>query len=579
LIGVISKPDQREVVEEFFQLFKTPWEFYRSGEAYSVVVATSGELSKVNARLLLACGPEAKSIDSDIGIAMRGRLELDCVSYGQTSIPLYCAAHALENENGSPCVMAGPNVVGLKVSRSDSTVIRLGYDLFDEVSFLLANPQPVENAQIPTLDAHISTLRDWILQEGIPLIEILPAAAGYSFAVCLTHDIDFIGIRQHKLDHTMWGFVYRSTVGAVRNLLRGRIDFRRLLQTWRAVMSLPFVYLGWAEDFWEPFEWYLKAERGVPATYFLIPFKSQSGEHVPGPHPSRRASAYDIADLRQRVATLKREGCEIGVHGLDAWHNVEKGRAERQRVSEVTGERIAGIRMHWLLQDSRTVERLEEAGFAYDSTAGYNEAIGYRNGTTQAFRPLGARTLLELPMHIQDGALFYPQRLDLTEAKAERRCQELIDNASKFGGVLTLLWHDRSHGPERFWGDFYMRLLQTLRSVDCWFGTATQVVGWFGKRRKVRFEQVENADGRKQIRILYQGERIQPPLNVRTYCQRTRHDSTLFSDTPWDGKASGELEKVLGAFVDTAVVPSDSDQDNGNENSGHTSAQMVRALL
>ena len=74
--------------------------------------------------------------------------------------------------------------------------------------------------------------------------------------------------------------------------------------------------------------------------------------------------------------------------------------------------------MHWLLRDANTASALEQAGYAYDPTVGYNETIGYRNGTTQVFRPLGAQTLLELPLHIQDGALFYPQRLDLSEPEA-----------------------------------------------------------------------------------------------------------------------------------------------------------------
>src|SRR5439155_671266 len=114
--------------------------------------------------------------------------------------------------------------------------------------------------------------------------------------------------------------------------------------------------------------------------------------------------------------------------------------------------------------------------------AGYNETIGYRNGTTQVFNPPGATTLLELPLHIQDGALFYPNRLDLSESEAEKRCRALIDNARQFGGVLTVLWHDRSHGPERFWGDFYIRLVQALKSSKGWFATAGRVVSWFRKR-------------------------------------------------------------------------------------------------
>ena len=31
MIGVIADPAEHDVVREFFELFKTPWEFYRSG--------------------------------------------------------------------------------------------------------------------------------------------------------------------------------------------------------------------------------------------------------------------------------------------------------------------------------------------------------------------------------------------------------------------------------------------------------------------------------------------------------------------------------------------------------------------
>ena len=556
MIGVICRTEQLEAVEEFFQLFKTPWEFYRPGEAYSVVVATSGELSNVNAKLLLVYSPDAKGIDSEIGISRGNHLGSSCLSCGETSIPIYCDVNTLDGGSGTPCVLAGSSVVGVRISRSDSTVIRLGYDLFEEVGFLLTNAQPIEHAHIPTLDAHISMLRSWILQEGIPLVEIVPAPAGRNFAVCLTHDIDFIGIRDHKFDHTMWGFLYRSTVGALRNLLRGRTDVQRMLQTWRAAVSLPFVYLGWARDFWEPFEWYLKAERKLPATYFLIPFKGRTGDHVPGPHAARRASAYDVTNLREWATTLKNEGCELGVHGLDAWHSVEKGRAERQRVSEVTGQSASGVRMHWLLQDSTTIGVLEEAGFVYDSTAGYNETVGYRNGTAQVFRPFGARTLLELPMHIQDGALFYPQRLDLSESQAEERCQPLIDHAAREGGVLTLLWHDRSHGPERFWGDFYLQMIQKLQSRNAWFGSAGQVVGWFRQRRDVQFERVEAPDGvRAQLR--YDGGEVEPPFCVRAYLSvpgRRDGKTVDFVDIAWNGTSTEELEKQLSRQHKGAVA-------------------------
>ena len=549
MVGVISRDDQMAVVEEFFELFKTPWEPHRPGQAYDVIIVTADEIPEVHAKLLLVYGPATKRIDAQIGIAARSQSQGALLNDQDCLLPIYSRVLTFEGcSQGIPCVMANAEIAGLKTASADSTVMRLGYDLFDEVKLLLSSGQPIEHAHIPTLDVHIRMLRKWILDAGISFIEIPPVPAQHSFVVCLTHDIDFVGIRNHKCDHSMWGFVYRATVGALHNFVRGRLSLANVFRNWRAVTLLPFVFANWARDFWEPFEWYLRAEKGLPATYFLIPFKRRPGEKVPGRYPSRRATAYDVSDLPRWTAVLLKRGCEIGVHGIDAWHSVEKGREELATLTAVTGESSVGIRMHWLLCDENTSSVLQRAGYKYDSTFGYNETVGYRAGTSQVFRPLGAQTLLELPLHIQDGALFYPQRLDLTEAEAEDRCKALIDNARKFGGVLTLLWHDRSHAPERFWGEFYIRLLQMLRSLDGWFGTAAQVVSWFRKRREVRFEHVEVSCG-VRVRLHYEGEEVQPPLKIRLFTpSRPRENGDLvgdatkdFVDLCWNGKAADKL--------------------------------------
>src|SRR5207249_91447 len=214
--------------------------------------------------LLLIYGSEAQSSDARSGIAARSRRQGTSLDYRGRPLPIYGELLTFEERGtGSPCVTADSHIAGLRVRSADSTVIRLGYDLFSEVRFLLSAGQPCTNAHIPTLDIHILMLRDWILEAGIALVEIPPAPAGHSFAVCLTHDIDFLGIRNHRFDHSMCGFLYRSTAGAVRNVFRGRISMTRLLKMWRAAASLPFVYLGWAKDFWEPFAWYLRSERDL----------------------------------------------------------------------------------------------------------------------------------------------------------------------------------------------------------------------------------------------------------------------------------------------------------------------------
>ena len=60
------------------------------------------------------------------------------------------------------------------------------------------------------------------------------------------------------------------------------------------------------------------------------------------------------------------------IEGLDS------GRAELTRITAITGDTSVGIRMHWLLSDARTASTLEHAGYSYDTTAGYNETLGYR---------------------------------------------------------------------------------------------------------------------------------------------------------------------------------------------------------
>jgi hypothetical protein len=560
LIGVIPKSGQAGVVEEFFELFKTPWELYRPGNTYDVIIATADEIPEVKTNLLLVYGSATKSFDACIGVAALGWQQRAVLSERDTLLPIYSGLLTFRHGGkGTSRVTANSEAAGLRIDSSDYTVMRLGYDLFDEIQFLLSSGQVLDHAHIPTLDIHIKMLRQWILEAGIAVLEIPPAPAGHGFIVCLTHDIDFVGIRNHRFDHSMLGFVYRATLGALRNFLRGRLSLGRMFKSWLAVASLPFVWAGWAKDFWEPFAWYLEAEDGLPATYFLIPFKRRMGEKVPAPHASRRATAYDVSDLPDQTAILLKHGCELGVHGIDSWHSADKGREELAKVAAVTGESNVGVRMHWLLRDANTPSVLERAGYTYDSTCGYNETIGYRAGTGQVFRPLEAKTLLELPLHIQDGALFFPQRLDLSEQEAEKRCRALIDDAAKFGGVLTLLWHDRSHAPERFWGDFYIRLLQTLKSLDGWFGSASQVVSWFRKRREVRFEQVETADGVRMC-LRYEGGEIQPPLKIRVY-QPPRRDkdgdslgkvTERFIDVPWNGKSTYELNLKTAPRISTA---------------------------
>jgi hypothetical protein len=131
---------------------------------------------------------------------------------------------------------------------------------------------------------------------------------------------------------------------------------------------------------------------------------------------------------------------------------------------------------------------VEAAGAAYDSTIGYNDTIGYRAGTTQVYKPLEANRLLELPLHAMDTAMFYSSYLNLSIDQAKMRLRQLGDNLLRFGGTLTINWHDRSIAPERLWSECYRDLIKDVSARGAWFATAGQAVSWFQKRRSVTFE-------------------------------------------------------------------------------------------
>lgn len=543
MIGVLSKETETQAVREFFELFKTPWEFYVPHHAYDIVLVTREEIPvDVHGRKVAIYNSRGTTLDEKYGVVVRSQQRSGWLEWDGGEFPVYGEVSDFQSI-GRPFIQrkGRPEMVGLDVGKPPRQYVRIGYDLFQEVGFLLTRGQPSENAHIPTLDIHTSILRSVMLSAGIPFVEIPPVPAGYDFMACLTHDVDFTGIREHKFDHTMWGFVFRAIVGSFRDSLRGRLPWSRCAQNWKAVFSLPFVYLGWREDFWLEFDRYLMIEKGLSATYFFLPFKDYPGTLGSDPAPKIRAAKYDVREIKDELHKLVEHECEVGLHGIDSWQDSEKARIESARIRELTGQTKIGVRMHWLYFSEASPKILEQAGFTYDSTFGYNDALGFRGGTTQAFSPLGAEDFLELPLNIQDTAMFYPNRMNLSEAKAMDCCKLLIEHMATFGGALTINWHTRSLSPERLWGDFYLQLVKEIQEKRVWFATAEKIVAWFQRRRALRFNQVEFREDGLHLKMAGPSVNGQPPFLIRVHNPQSRscahpNPSGLYSDTPWKGE-------------------------------------------
>lgn len=521
MIAVLADEVEHPIVREFFELFKTPWEFHHDSSKCDVLICSGAKAVKSTAKLVLSYGAKETFLDRQERICAEHCQA--AISYQRERIPLYGRCLTFRGGTAHDLVEESTQASLEQETVSESqTVVRIGYELFQEIRHLLQYGQPPINARIPTLDLHIALLRDLIVSHSIPLVEIPPVPAGYSFISCLTHDVDHVGVRNHKFDHTMFGFVYRAIIGSLLDFFRRKKSLRDVVVNWIAAFSLPLIHLGLVRDFWSQFDRYIDIEKGLASTFFVIPYKAVAGWLDGGSAPSKRATRYDISDIAEQLGRVRLAHCEVGLHGIDAWHDSEKGRAELERIRQVTGGQEIGVRMHWLFFNERSPAQLEKAGFSYDSTAGYNETVGYRAGTTQAFKPLMVKRILELPLHIMDTALFYTSYMNLSPDEARTVVDGFIENATRFGGALTINWHDRSIAPERLWGDFYVRLVEDLKSKRAWFSTASQAVSWFKKRRSAVIESVIREGDSFRIRVsLDHSDQDLPGLRVRVYNARS----------------------------------------------------------
>jgi peptidoglycan/xylan/chitin deacetylase (PgdA/CDA1 family) len=309
--------------------------------------------------------------------------------------------------------------------------------------------------------------------------------------------------------------------GSLANFIRGRMSAEGLVTNWAAALKLPFVYMGLAKDFWGEFDdRYLELEKDLSSTFFVIPFRNCSGKSPHGPAPAFRAACYEAKDIADTIRKLTSAGCEVGLHGIDAWLDSTRGREELEEVRRLTGVPEIGVRMHWLYYDRQSPLALETAGAAYDSTIGYSETVGYRAGTTQVYKPPDASRLLELPLHAMDTALFYWSYLGLSPRKASARLHQLVDTVLQYGGCLTINWHDRSLAPERLWGGCYRELIQELKSRGAWFSTAGQAVSWFRKRRSAAFEIDPSELGEVRAKVALSHVDNVPGLRLRIHKAR-----------------------------------------------------------
>jgi peptidoglycan/xylan/chitin deacetylase (PgdA/CDA1 family) len=268
-----------------------------------------------------------------------------------------------------------------------------------------------------------------------------PRWRGAKFAVALTHDVD-----------TPWRWTGAGLRLAAGKLRRG--DLGQLGGLARA----PLHRLRGTDPNWS-FERIaeLEAEQGARSTFFVM------AGHA---HAADGAAPEAYGRLRARIVeTLAGAGAEIGLpRSYTAADDARRLAEEKAALEELAGP-LKGHRYHYLRVDpDANLAAVEQAGFRYDSTLGFPDALGFRAGIAHPFRPWGTR-LVEIPLAAMDATLAEDRFLGLSAAKAEPRLVALLDWAAAHGGGFAILWHNDRFDPPtaRGWDRLYSRVLAAVR--------------------------------------------------------------------------------------------------------------------
>src|SRR6266487_5187240 len=174
MIAVATITEHRAAAREFFELFKTAWEFYRSGEEYEAVICCGVIPADIRASLVLVYASNELPFDRQHQLqVLRQDHSQETPSYRGWRLPVYAGLASIIGNGKRDDAIAGKTKYSpaTEIKVGGQSFVRIGYDLFAEVRHLLFTGQPAQFAHVPTIEVHITILRDILVEHQIPFEE------------------------------------------------------------------------------------------------------------------------------------------------------------------------------------------------------------------------------------------------------------------------------------------------------------------------------------------------------------------------------------------------------------------------
>ncbi|MFX4263310.1 polysaccharide deacetylase family protein [Pelotomaculum propionicicum] len=281
------------------------------------------------------------------------------------------------------------------------------------------------------------------------------------FALCITHDVDDV---YPPFPHRIL-----SSAHCLKDF-----DLNGLREQWS------WIFRGKEFSPYLNFKKIIELEKEYKAKstfYFLVSNKD----------PKR--FRYNIGDLASDLKYIIDSGWDIGLHGgYYTYNDFNDIKEQKNKLEELINKEVTGYRNHYLrFKVPETWELLKTAGFKYDTTYGYNNIPGFKNGLCHPFKPFNLNSnkeidIIEIPLNIMACALYKYAKSD---EKAWVFTKALIDTVEKYSGVLTINWHnDDLFSPFRKdWTILYKKILEYCRQKNAWMTSCEDIWRWWANGR------------------------------------------------------------------------------------------------
>lgn len=319
-----------------------------------------------------------------------------------------------------------------------------------------------ENPLVPWADRELIRLQknldEMFCRLNLLFIRKLPWPQGKPFAIAISHDVDLTRKFGPK--------------SAVLSLLSG--EYGKFKKSASEFLSGRSSYWTFPEflSFYD--------EKKFKSTFYFLARARED-----------RSYRYTIRSqkFRKLFEKILASGHEIGLHSSKyAFEKPKRIWNEKERLENVLGSEVKGVRQHFLRLKFPDAWRIfADAGFRYDSSAGFNEKIGFQMGTCFPFNPERLKNsqqqpFYEIPFALMDYAwVNYEQ--DLEAGRAILR--QLAGEIQECQGVLHILWHPSNLAEPRF-QPYWQELFHWLSKQPFYSDTLGNIIDWWDKRRAVQ---------------------------------------------------------------------------------------------